>query len=73
MPGEPEPGGRRIRRIDAARWRAELDLDAQVVTAFETKDDHVVGVIGRGRWEPLPPPLDRFRGRVVSDELDDDT
>jgi hypothetical protein len=74
MPGEHEPGGRpRIRRIDAARWCAELDLDALVVTVFETKDDHVVGVIGRGRWGPLPPPLDRFRGRVVSDELDDHT
>ena len=73
---EGEPGERprsRIRRLDAVGWGAELDLDTQVVTVFETEGGRAADEIGRGRWVPLPPPLDRFRGRVVSDEIDDDT
>ena len=73
---EREPGERprsRIRRLDAVGWGAELDLDAQIVTVFETEGGRAADEIGRGRWVSLPPPLDCFRGRVVSDEIDDDT
>lgn len=66
MPGEHEAGERpRLRRFDAVGWGAELDLDAHVVTVFETEGGRVADEIGRGRWVPLPPPLDHFRGRVV--------
>lgn len=67
MPDEP-----RIRRAVAVEWNAELDLDAQIVTVFRKQGGRAV-VLGRGRWVPLPPPLDGLRGYVVSDELDDDT
>lgn len=64
-------GTPRIRRAVTVEWHAELDLDAQMVTVFRKKDGRLVE-IGRGRWVPLPPPLYNLRGRVVSDELDDD-
>jgi len=65
--------GPRIRRLGAVGWGAELDLDVQVVMVFKTEDGWAADEIGCGRWVPLPPPLDRFRGRVVSEEIDDDT
>ena len=73
MSAEHGPGERpRIRRASAPELVAELDLDTQVVTVFATKSGHVMDEIGRGRWVALPPPLERCRGRVVDDNLDDD-